>query len=265
MNNVLYTRTSGQGADIILLHGLFGQGTNLRSVARALEADFCVHCLDLPDHGRSPWLTEASLATYAAAVRDWMEHHELPAAHILGHSMGGKVAMELALTEAGRVRKLVVADMAPVTYAEQHQAILDALHLVANQGCQTRTQAEALLGEVIDDPGVVGYLLMSLERGATSEAYQWRFNLAGLASAYGRLRKAPTDSAPFRGHTLFLKGSESAYIQASHEREIQRRFPCSQLVTVNRAGHWLHIDQPEQFSGAVREFLLSDAGYMWGP
>ena len=265
MNNVLYTRTSGQGADLILLHGLFGQGANLRNVARALEADFRVHCLDLPDHGRSPWQTEASLATYAAAVRDWMEQHELPAAHILGHSMGGKVAMELALTEAGRVRKLVVADMAPVTYAEQHQAILDALQLVANRGCQTRTEAEALLGEVIDDPGVVSYLLMSLERGATSEAYKWRFNLAGLASAYGRLRKAPTESAPFQGHTLFLKGSDSAYIQASHEREIQRRFPRSQLVTVNRAGHWLHVEQPEQFSGAVREFLLSDAGYIWGP
>ena len=139
-----------------------------------------------------------------------------------------------------------------------------ALQLVANQGCQTRAEAEALLREVIDDPGVVGYLLMSLNRGATSEAYQWRFNLTGLASACGRLREAPTESAPFKGHTLFLRGSESAYIQASHEREIHRRFPCSQLVTVNRAGHWLHIDQPEQFSGAVRAFLLSDAGYMWG-
>ena len=132
MNNVLYTRTSGQGADIVLLHGLFGQGINLRSVVRALDADFRVHCLDLPDHGRSPWLTEASLATYAMAVCDWMEHHELPAAHILGHSLGGKVAMELALTEPGRVRKLVVADMAPVTYAEKRQVIFDALQLVAN-------------------------------------------------------------------------------------------------------------------------------------
>ena len=265
MNNVLYARTSGQGADLILLHGLFGQGINLRSVVRALEADFRVHCLDLPDHGRSPWLTEASLSTYALAVRDWMEHHELPVAHILGHSLGGKVAMELALTEPGRVNKLVVADIAPVTYADQHRVILDALQLVANQGCQTRTEAEALLGEVIEDPGVVGYLLMSLGRSVNRAAYQWRFNLVSLARAYGRLREAPSEAAPFQGHTLFLKGSESAYIQTSHEREIKRRFPCSQLVTVNRAGHWLHIDQPEQFCGAVQEFLLSNAGHMWGP
>ena len=260
MNNALYTRSSGQGPDLVLLHGLFGQGNNLRSVARALEADFRVHCLDLPDHGRSPWLTTASLATYAAAVRGWMDQHELTATHIFGHSLGGKVAMELALTEPARVAKLVVADMAPVTYAEHHQVILDALQQVAAQGCHTRAEAEALLGEVVDDPGVVGYLLMSLERGADSEVYQWRFNLAGLAEGYGRLREAPTEAAPFQGQTLFLKGSESAYIQASHEPEIQRRFPRSQLVTVNQAGHWLHIDQPAAFNSAVRDFLLAEAG-----
>ena len=107
---------------------------------------------------------------------------------------------------------------------------------------------------------MVGYLLMSLERGAENDLYQWRFNLAGLAEAYSRLREAPTEAAPFQGQTLFLKGSESAYIQASHEPEIQRRFPCSQLVTVNQAGHWLHIDQPEAFNGAVRAFLLAEAG-----
>ena len=86
MNNVLYARTSGQGPDVILLHGLFGQGGNLRSVARVLETDFRVHCLDLPDHGRSPWLAEASLASYAAAMCNWMDQHELASAHILGHA-----------------------------------------------------------------------------------------------------------------------------------------------------------------------------------
>ena len=261
MNNVLYTRTSGQGPDVILLHGLFGQGGNLRSVARVLETDFRVHCLDLPDHGRSPWLAEASLASYAAAMCDWMDQHELASAHILGHSLGGKVAMELALTEPGRADTLVVADIAPVTYAEHHQVILDALQQVAARGCQTRAEAEALLGEIIDDPGMVGYLLMSLERGADGEAYQWRFNLAGLADAYGRLREAPSsEAAPFQGRTLFLKGSESAYIQTSHELEIRSRFPSSQIVTVHEAGHWLHIDQPDQFNGAVQAFLLAEAG-----
>ena len=117
-----------------------------------------------------------------------------------------------------------------------------------------------MLGEVIEDPGVVGYLLMSLQRAAKNGPYQWRFNLASLAEAYGRLCEAPTEAALFQGHVLFLRGSESDYIQASHEPEIQRRFPCSQLVTVNQAGHWLHTDQPEAFNGAVRDFLLAEAG-----
>ena len=111
MNNTLHARTSGQGPDVIVLHGLFGQGSNLGSVSRALVSEFRVQCLDLPDHGRSPWLARASLSTYAQAVTEWMDQHELPAAHILGHSLGGKVAMELALTEPARVGKLVVADI----------------------------------------------------------------------------------------------------------------------------------------------------------
>lgn len=258
MNNTLHARTSGQGPDVILLHGLFGQGSNLGSVSRALASDFRVHCLDLPDHGRSPWLKEASLAIYAAAISEWMDHCELPAAHILGHSLGGKVAMELALTQRDRVQRLVVADMAPVTYTEHHQQIIEGLQQVVRQRCQTRVEAEALLSEVIDDPGVVGYLLMSLERGAENEVYQWRFNLEGLADAYDRLREAPADEGPFQGQTLFLKGSESAYIQAAHEQEILRRFPGTQLVAVEEAGHWLHVDQPDQFNGAVRAFLLAE-------
>ena len=260
MNNGLHSLSSGEGPPVILLHGLFGQGSNLRGVARALESNFTVHCLDLPDHGRSPWLAHASLLSYAERVEDWMTNHDIEAAHVLGHSLGGKVAMELAVTQPERLRKLVVADMAPVTYTEHHQQILVALQQVVRQKCETRAAAEALLGEVIDDPGVVGYLLMSLERGAGHEVYQWRFNLAGLADAYGRLREAPSEAGPFRGPTLFLKGSESACIQAAHEPEIQRRFPCSQLVTVNHAGHWLHIDQPEVFNSAVRDFLLAEGG-----
>ena len=258
MNNTLHARTLGHGPDVILLHGLFGQGSNLGSVSRALISDFRVHCLDLPDHGRSPWLADASLSTYAQAVARWMDQHELLAAHILGHSLGGKVAMELAVTQPERVRKLVVADMAPITYTEHHQQILEALQQVARQQCEARAEAEALLNEVIDDPGVVGYLLMSLERGAESEVYQWRFNLAGLADAYDRLREAPSEAGPFQGQTLFLKGSESTYIQEAHESEIQRRFPGSELVTVEEAGHWLHVDQPNQFNDAVRAFLLAD-------
>ena len=153
MNNAPYSRALGQGPDLVSLQGLFGQGANLRSVVRALGTDFPVNCLYFPDHGRSPWLTEASLATYAAAVRDWLGQQALPTAYILGHSLGGKVAMELALTEPSRVGKLVVADMALAVHAQRHHVILDTLQQVAARGCHTRAEAEELLGEVIHDPG----------------------------------------------------------------------------------------------------------------
>jgi esterase len=163
--------------------------------------------------------------------------------------------MELALTAPERVGKLIVADIAPVTYTEQHLQILKALQQVVDWRCETRTEAEALLCEVIEDPGVVGYLLMSLEQA--DGIYRWRFNLTGLADGYGRLRQAPSEAAPFQGPTLFLKGGNSAYIQAAHEQEIRRRFPGSQLVALQGAGHWLHVDQPDQFNDAVRTFLLA--------
>ena len=148
-----YSRALGQGPDLVSLHGLFGQGANLRSVVRALGTDFRVNCLDLPDHGRSLWLTKASLATYAAAVRDWLDQQALPTAHGLDHSLGNKVAMELALTEASQAGKLVVADMALAVHAQRHQVTLYTLQQVAARGCQTRAEAEELLGEVIHDPG----------------------------------------------------------------------------------------------------------------
>ena len=253
MNNVLYTRTSGQGPDLILLHGLFGQGGNLRSVARALETDFRVHCLDLPDHGRSPWLPEASLATYASTVRDWMDQHQLMSAHILGHSLGGKVAMELALSRPERIKKLVVADVAPVEYPGNHDRIIDTLLRVAARPCSSRGEAQSILEESIDEPGVVGYLMMGLAR--VGDTYRWRFNVEGLQAAYPALRAAPRPGAIYEGGSLFLRGADSNYVLPAYEAEIGRRFPSSHVVTILDAGHWVHIDQAETFQRCVLEFL----------
>ena len=144
-------------------------------------------------------------------MRDWLDQQALPTAHILDHSLGGKVAMELALTESSRAGKLEVADVALAVHAQRHQLILDTLQQVAARGCQTRAEAEELLGEVIHDPGVVGYLLMGLERGAENKLHQ-RLNLAGKADADGRLYELPIEAVPFQGHVLFLNSSESARI-----------------------------------------------------
>jgi esterase len=253
MNNALHSLSSGEGPPVILLHGLFGQGSNLRGVARALELNFTVHCLDLPDHGRSPWLKHASLSSYAECVEDWMVTHDIEAAHMLGLSLGGKVAMEVALSRPGRVKKLVVADVAPVEYPGNHDRIIDTLLRVAARPCSSRGEAQSILEESIDEPGVVGYLMMGLAR--VGDTYQWRFNVEGLQTAYPALRAAPRPGAIYEGGSLFLRGADSNYVLPAYEAEIGRRFPSSQMVTILDAGHWVHIDQAETFQRCVLEFL----------
>lgn len=255
MNKTIYASTLGQGADVLLLHGLFGQGSNLRGVARALAGQCRVHCLDLPDHGRSTWLQEASLAHYAREIDLWMGESGLDSAHVVGHSLGGKVAMQLALSHAARVNRLLVADIAPVAYAGQHFEIFDALQKVVAANCQSRQSAGEVLADVIEDPAVRGYLLMGFERA--EGAYQWRFNMEGLRRAYARLCAAPDFDHVFTGDTLFLRGADSDYVGAEHETIMAQWFPASHLVSLTDAGHWLHMDQPQAFCDQVKRHLLN--------
>ena len=255
MNNSLQAQSSGQGKDVILLHGLFGQGSNLRGIARALEPHFRVHCLDLPDHGRSPWLSSASLEAYSDEVLKWMNGRQICKSHMIGHSLGGKVAMQLALSDAERLKRLVVADIAPVLYPAQHAEILAVMAQVQASGCKTRSSVEEILAEVIPEPEVRGYLMMGVRQGPGG--YQWRFNLAGLTSGYDQLRAAPDGEVPCETPTLFLRGGNSQYIGADHLPEIARRFLQSRVHTVPDAGHWLHIDQPRAVQDAIELHLLT--------
>ncbi len=253
MNNTLHALSSGDGPDVLLLHGLFGRGSNLRGVARALQSEFTVHCIDLPDHGRSMWLESASLGAYAECLVSWMDDMNIDCSHILGHSLGGKVAMQLALSWPERVDKLVVADVAPVAYESNHDVVMTALETVAANGCASRAEAEAILREAIADHAVVEYLLMGLTR--LGEFYGWRFHLKGLKGGYGRFREPPTGVGSYLRPTLFLRGAASDYVRPQHEPEIRRQFPNSSVITLEEAGHWLHIDQPKRFNSAVAAFL----------
>ncbi len=256
MNNSLRAVSGGQGRDVILLHGLFGRGSNLRGIARALEPHCRVHCLDLPDHGRSPWLAAASLDAYAQEVSVWMTSNRIDEADVIGHSLGGKVAMQLALNHAPLVGRLVVADIAPVQYPAQHGEILAVMARVQAGHCQTRAAAEALLAEVIPEPGVRAYLLMSLMRG--SVGYEWCLNLAGLTAGYPNLRAPPSGQHQCQAPTLFLRGGKSGYIASDHLPEISRRFPHSRVHTVPDAGHWLHVDQPGLVHESIQRHLMED-------
>ena len=265
MNIELHDSVLGDGPDVVLLHGLFGQGSNLGSIARALQTEFRVHSPDLPDHGHSPWTDEPSIASYAEAVGHWMAARDIPRAHVLGHSLGGKVAMELALSNPALVDKLVVADIAPVTYQPNHEGVFEGLFAVTAAQCGSRQEAARVLERTIPDPGVVQFLLLSLMRVGKGEGegqnggrghWRWRLNHEGLASAYPKLLRGLVADYPFDGETLIIRGEQSDYVTDGHRSAIEALFSRVELATITSAGHWLHAEKPKQFNQLVRNFLI---------
>ena len=246
--------TAGQGPAVILLHGLFGAGNNLGALARSLADRYCVYSLDLPNHGRSAWLDSASLPRMAAAVLEWMEGQGLAHAAFAGHSLGGKVAMEIALSAADKADALIVADIAPVAYPPHHDAVFAALDAVVAAAVSSRNAAAEVMAQYLDEQGVIQFLLMSLQRGDNG-TYNWRFNLEGIRRDYDAVRAEPHVVQPYGGPVLFVKGGASDYILPEHRETVLALFPSAQMKVMADCGHWLHAQQPELFNGIVGRFL----------
>ena len=250
----LHVTRSGAGPPVVLLHGLFGAGGNLGALARALQDRFEVCSVDLPNHGRSGWSEQTDLAAMARCLSEWMDDQEISTAAFVGHSLGGKVAMQLALEQPARVSALVVADIAPVAYPPQHEAVFAALEAVAAAECRSRAAAAGLMQEYLEEPGVIQFLLASLRRDPEG-IYGWRFNLEGIKAGYPALRSAPVAVQICEGPTLFIKGGESGYIQEQHWALILGMFPGARVKVMPDCGHWLHVQQPRLFNGIVNRFL----------
>ena len=182
---LLYHRESGQGAPLVLLHGLFGSLENLSGLARVLGANHTVYSVDLPDHGRSPHTERSDLAAMVDGVRRWMDAQQLSRAILVGHSLGGKVAMELALQNPDRVTGLVVMDVAPVAYDSRHDNVFQGLLSVPVEEIQSRARADEALKVSIADAAVRGFLLKNLVK--EGEGFRWRMNLQGLHRGYRQL------------------------------------------------------------------------------
>lgn len=229
-------------------------GGNLGALARSLADRYRVHSLDLPNHGRSGWLESMTLEALAARVCDWIADRGIAKAALVGHSLGGKVAMRLALDDPGLVRHLAVADIAPVAYPAHHDGIFAALEAVARAEPASRTEAATLMAAHIPEEGVRQFLLLSLARGEGGR-YHWRFNLEGLIRDYATVREALASPAPYPGEVLFIKGELSDYIQEEHREAIESLFPHAQLRVLQGCGHWLHAEQPRLFNAVVGRFL----------
>ena len=255
----LYVKQAGEGPPVMLLHGLFGAGGNLGALSRSLQDAFTVYSIDLPNHGRSAWLAAPDLPAMAASLQHWMGEQGIPNAHLLGHSLGGKVAMQLALQSPASVVSLVVADISPVRYAGHHDAVFAALEAVAAARCASRAAAAELMAQHLQEEGVIQFLLMSLRRDDAG-CFDWRFDLQGLKAAYPALLASPAAAAPYEGPVLFIKGGDSDYIQQQHWPETLAMFPAATLKIVPAGGHWLHVEKPQLFNGMVRRFLTNQPG-----
>lgn len=265
MTVTLHHRISGEGKPLILLHGLFGSLENLGGVAQRLQDQWQIHALDQRNHGRSPHDDEMNYAAMADDVVAYMDKQGLDRAVLLGHSMGGKVAMQVALAHPDRVSGLIVADIAPVDYKPRHDAILEGMQAIDFTRIESRRDADAALKPHVDMEGVRQFLLKNLERVPESEStgaeiFRWRLNLSVISACYGNLAKAPSATGPYEGPVMFIKGADSAYIQARHEETIRRLFPHAQLKVIEGTGHWLHAEKVDTFATLCRRFLVKQAG-----
>jgi esterase len=252
-------QTGDTTPSIVLIHGLFGVGSNLGGVARALKDVFRVYSLDLPNHGKSDWIANADIATMADCVSNWMDEQGLSHAHFLGHSLGGKVAMQLALQQADRVDSLCVADIAPVAYPPSHDAVLEALQAVAEAAVTSRSAARDIMSAILEEDMLIQFLLMSLTRNPDG-VYQWRFNLQEFVRNYALLRAGLTMVEPFQKPALFVKGGDSDYILPQHQERIIAFFPQASVKIMSGCGHWLHAQKPRLFNSIVRRFFVGESG-----
>ncbi|WP_438952123.1 alpha/beta fold hydrolase [Porticoccus sp.] len=247
--------TQGSGQSVVLMHGMFGSLSNLGVIGRALADQYQVIAVDMRNHGESPHSMTMDYPAMAADIVELLDDLALHKAHLLGHSMGGKVAMQVALNQPDRVASLIAADIAPVAYRpDRHGGVLAGLSALAEARPGSRQQADRLLAQHVSDPGVRAFLLKNLHR-AEDGHYDLLLYLDGILANYDEtLTLAPT-GAPFPGPTLFIKGADSAYIQEKHRAEILRLFPHAQLKVMDNTGHWLHAEKPDTFNRIVVDFL----------
>lgn len=251
----LFTRVRGEGPVLLMMHGLFGSADNLGGIARILEEDFRVISVDMRGHGRSPHGGDISYPHMAADAARVLDAHGVDSAFVFGHSMGGKTAMQLALSYPERVSKLVVGDISPVAYPRHHERILEGMQAVAAAAPGSRAGAEELLAPYVDEPEVLSFLLTNWRRREGGDAWGWRLDLDGIVKDYQNLM-AGNEGAPYAGPVLFLRGGDSDYIQPSHREAVLALFPAAEVRTITGTGHWLHAEKPDLVARTIRKFLL---------
>ncbi len=240
---------------LILMHGLLGSSRNWVTVSRLFAEKYRVFAVDLRNHGQSPHMEPMDYPTMVQDIIDWMAMREIRNAHFIGHSMGGKVLMKLASGHPNLIRKAVVADIAPKPYPPHYQDVFDAMRAVDPSLYTRITEVDEALKPYLDDEGTRQFVLTNLKR-SEDRKFVWQVNLAAISNALPVLSANPlTEDEMYGGQMLFIAGAKSDFISAEDTPVIQQYFPNSQQITLENAGHNVHIDARQAFYESVDRFI----------
>lgn len=254
MTQTLHYQQQGTGADIILIHGLLGSLENLNMVAKGLKDNYRVTNIDVRNHGLSFHKDSMDYSELAQDIVDLMAELNIDSASILGHSMGGKIAMQVALEHSDKVKKLIVADIAPVAYPPHHNHIIKGLQSIDLASINSRKDADSQLSEYVEEVSIRQFLLRNLI--STNGTFNFKCNLDYIKQCYQQIMSAYHGEHDFKGETLFIKGGNSSYITAEHRDTIKQLFPNSRAKIIQGAGHWLHAEKTIAFNKIVNDFLV---------
>lgn len=252
---LVYAKVEGSGKPMVIIHGFLGMSDNWKTLGtKFAELGYEVHLLDMRNHGRSFHSMEFNYNVMVQDVVAYCEANHLKDIVVIGHSMGGKIAMKLAAEHSSLVSKLIIADMSPRAYAPHHQDVMQALNAVDFSTNPSREEVQKTIEQFVSEPGVVQFLMKNVYR-VTPTQLGFRFNLKAFNNDDEAIGQALEPEAFYGKPTLFLKGALSNYIQESDEKLIKKHFPNAKIETVSKAGHWLHADNPTEFLEKSTAFL----------
>ena len=251
----LNSKMIGSGPPIIILHGLFGMLDNWLTLAKKLEgAGYMPILIDLRDHGRSEKTDDISYNLMADDLYHFMEENWIHDAIVIGHSMGGKVALQFTKNHESMVSKLIVVDIGIKRYEAGHEDVMDALESVDLDTVETRQDVENVLMASLGEVSTVQFLMKSLTRKKEGE-YEWKMNLPLLRKNYNNILSEITFEYPIDTPTLFVKGGTSPYILSEDVKSIQKVLPNASIQIIDNAGHWVHADQPDELFKIIYSFI----------
>ncbi len=250
----LYHQHYGEGKPMIILHGLFGMSDNWVSLARRFAGHYSVHVIDQRNHGRSGWHEVFNYEAMVDDLLEFLEAHQMESVLLLGHSMGGKTAMQFALDHPEKTEKIIIADISADEYNNKHDVIIDAMLSVNLDKFSKRSEVSNELKKTIEDQRIRQFLMKNLHWKDRSKL-GWKANLEVIYENLPEIFRALDSSTPYEKPALFLRGSESPYIRQKHIPRIKKLFPSAKIETIEGASHWLHAEKPDAFYQHVMKFL----------